>query len=460
MVNASKHPNITLLTYSDVIDFSGITGDFNLKIRKNPRYVDENNCTGCGLCITKCPIKVPNEFDRGIGERNAIFIPFPQAVPRFAVIDKNVCINCKSCERACPAEAINFEQEAEYLNIKVGAVIVATGWDEYPIMESNEFKYGFYPDVITQIELERMLSPIGPTEGHVYRISDGKIPKKVAMILCVGSRTLRGNQYCSAVCCNVSLKNAQLLKQEYPEMEITIFYIDIRSTDKANEEYYRKIRMQNISFIRGKPGDIKLNQNGTMRLFYDIMLGGEVSSTDFDLVVLSTGMIPSKGTKEIIEIMGLSTGPNGFLSEIHGCLKPQETKGMGIYICGCAAGPKNIPYSVSTALAAASKASILLSNDTISQELIIAEVNEKLCMGCHRCEKLCEYQAINVGDDNIAIVDELKCKGCGVCVTSCPARAIDLKYYRDRQFEVEIKGIGTLGIEIEIFEESQKILDN
>ena len=460
MVNASKHPNITLLTYSDVIDFSGITGDFNLKIRKNPRYVDENNCTGCGLCITKCPIKVPNEFDRGIGERNAIFIPFPQAVPKFAVIDKNVCINCKSCERACPAEAINFEQEAEYLNIKVGAVIVATGWDEYPIMESNEFKYGFYPDVITQIELERMLSPIGPTEGHVYRISDGKIPKKVAMILCVGSRTLRGNQYCSAVCCNVSLKNAQLLKQEYPEMEITIFYIDIRSTDKANEEYYRKIRMQNISFIRGKPGDIKLNQNGTMRLFYDIMLGGEVSSTDFDLVVLSTGMIPSKGTKEIIEIMGLSTGPNGFLSEIHGCLKPQETKGMGIYICGCAAGPKNIPYSVSTALAAASKASTLLSNDTISQELIIAEVNENLCMGCHRCEKLCEYQAINVGDDNIAIVDELKCKGCGVCVTSCPARAIDLKYYRDRQFEVEIKGIGTLGIEIEIFEESQKILDN
>jgi heterodisulfide reductase subunit A len=460
MVNASKHPNITLLTYSDVIDFSGITGDFNLKIRKNPRYVDENNCTGCGLCITKCPIKVPNEFDRGIGERNAIFIPFPQSVPKFAVIDKNVCINCKSCERACPAEAINFEQEAEYLNIKVGAVIVATGWDEYPIMESNEFKYGFYPDVITQIELERMLSPIGPTEGHVYRISDGKIPKKVAMIQCVGSRTLRGNQYCSAVCCNVSLKNAQLLKQEYPEMEITIFYIDIRSTDKANEEYYRKIRMQNISFIRGKPGDIKLNQNGTMRLFYDISLGGEVSSRDFDLVVLSTGMIPSKGTKEIIEIMGLSTGPNGFLSEIHGCLKPQETKGMGIYICGCAAGPKNIPYSVSTALAAASKASTLLSNDTISQELIIAEVNENLCMGCHRCEKLCEYQAINVGDDNIAIVDELKCKGCGVCVTSCPARAIDLKYYRDRQFEVEIKGIGTLGIEIGVFEESQKILDN
>ncbi len=460
MVNASKHPNITLLTYSDVVDFSGITGDFNLKIRKNPRYVDENNCTGCGLCITKCPIKVPNEFDRGIGERNAIFIPFPQAVPKFAVIDKNVCINCKNCERACPAEAINFEQETEYLNIKVGAVIVATGWDEYPIMESNEFKYGFYPDVITQIELERLLSPIGPTEGHVYRISDGKIPKKVAMIQCVGSRTLRGNQYCSAVCCNVSLKNAQLLKQEYPEMEITIFYIDIRSTDKANEEYYRKIRMQNISFIRGKPGDIKLNQNGTMRLFYDISLGGEVSSMDFDLVVLSTGMIPSKGTKEIIEIMGLSTGPNGFLSEIHGCLKPQETKGMGIYICGCAAGPKNIPYSVSTALAAASKASTLLSNDTIFQELIIAEVNENLCMGCHRCEKLCEYQAINVGDDNIAIVDELKCKGCGVCVTSCPARAIDLKYYRDRQFEVEIKGIGTLGIEIEIFEESQKILDN
>lgn len=444
MVNASKHPNITLLTYSEVVEFSGITGDYDVRIKKNPRYVNESICTGCGLCTTKCPITMPNEFDRGIGERGAIYIPFPQAVPKLAVIDRDVCIECKNCQRNCPAEAIDFDQEPEYMDIKVGSVIVATGWDEYPIMETNEYKYGIYPDVITQIELERMLSPIGPTDGHVYRISDGERPKKVAMIQCVGSRSLRANEYCSGVCCNVALKNAQLLKQEYPDMDIVIFYIDIRTTDKGNEEYFRKIREANISFIKGKPGDIKLNKDGTMKLFYDNALLNEVSSKDFDLVVLSTGIIPSKGTSEVIETMGLGKGPSGFLDEIHGCLKPQETKNMGIYICGCAAGPKNIPYSVSTALAAASKASTLLSNDTISQELIIAEVDENLCMGCHRCEKVCYYEAIEVGEDNIAHVDDLKCKGCGVCVTSCPARALDLKYYREKQFIEEIKGLGNV----------------
>jgi len=456
MVNASKHPNINLYTYTDILEFSGITGDYHIKLRKNPRYVDEKKCTGCGLCTTKCPIQVPSEFNRGIGERGAIYIPFPQAVPKYAVIDKEVCINCRSCERTCPAEAIDFEQEESIEEVNVGAVIIATGWDEYPIMKYNDYKYGFYPDVITQIELERMLSPIGPTDGHVHRVSDGKTPKRVAMIQCVGSRSLRGNKYCSAVCCNVALKNAQLLKQEYPEMDITIFYIDIRTWDKGNEEYYRKIREQNINFIRGKPGDVKLNPDGSMRLFGDLALEDKVVSMDFDMIVLSTGIIPSKGTEEISEIMGLSRGPNDFLSEVHGCLKPVETKDEGIYICGCAGGPKNIPYSVSSALGAASKVATLLSNDTLSQELIIAEVDDALCMGCHRCEKVCDFQAISVDEAGIAQVNELKCKGCGACVTSCPARAIDLKYYRDVQFEEELKGIGGVDIEISSPEEMSK----
>ena len=456
MVNAAKHPNITLLTYSQIIDFKGITGEYRVKIRKKPRFVNESKCTGCGLCTLKCPIKVPDEFNRGIGDRGAIYIPFPQAVPKYAVIDREVCIECKNCEKNCPAEAIDFGQKEQLIDIKVGAVIIATGWDEYPIIESNEYRYGIYPDVITQIELERMLSPIGPTDGHVYQISTGKTPQKVAMIQCVGSRTLRGNPYCSAVCCNVALKNAQLLKQEYPNMEIIIFYIDIRTWDKGNEEYYRNIRGQGINFIKGIPGDIKLNENGKMILFFDTTMEDGVTNKEFDLIVLSTGIVPSKGTNEIAEVMGLSKGPNNFLSEVHGCLKPVETKDNGIYICGCASGPKNIPYSVSSALGAASKAATLLSNDILRQELIIAEVDQELCVGCRRCEKICEFDAITVAENNIASVNELKCKGCGVCVTSCPARAIDLKYYRDDQFEEEIKGLGGLEPQIQSLREAME----
>ncbi len=443
MVNASKHPNITLYTYSDIIDFRGNPGNYKVKLRKNPRYVDESKCTGCGLCTTKCPIKVPSEFDRGIGERGSIYIPFPQAVPKLAVMDRSVCIDCKNCQRICPAEAVDFEQQPEYVDITVGAVIIATGYDEYPIWESNDYNYGIYPDVITQIELERMLSPIGPTDGHVYKISNGATPKNIIIIQCVGSRDVNALPYCSAVCCSVALKNAQLLKQEYPDMDVIMFYIDIRTTDKGNEEYYRKIRETGIRMIRGKVGEIiEDKKSNKLKVRAYSSLTDEIVKIDADLVVLSTGMIPSKGTKELVDMIGLSTGPNGFLTEIHGCLSPQETKDIGIYICGCAAGPKNIPYSVSSALAAASKASILLSSDTFSQELIIAEVDEELCMGCYRCEKLCTYEAIKINDIGIAEVNELKCKGCGVCISSCPARAIDLKYYREKQFTEEIRGLG------------------
>ena len=459
MVNTYKHPNINLYTYSDIIEFNGIPGNYKCTIRKNPRYVDESKCTGCGLCTTKCPIKIPNDFDRGIGDRGAIYIPFPQAVPNYAVIDKTVCIDCKNCQTICPAEAVDFDQEPEYIDINVGAVIIATGYDEYPIMETNDFNYGISPDVITQIELERILSPIGPTDGHIYRISDGQIPNTIVMIQCVGSRSVKELPYCSAVCCNVALKNAQLLKQEYPEMDVILFYIDIRTSDKGNEEYYRRIRDLGIRMIRGKVGEI-VEDPDTKKLIIRAFssLTGEIIKVNADLVVLSTGMIPSKGTAEIINVIGLGPGPNGFLTEIHGCLSPQETTNMGIYICGCAAGPKNIPYSVSTALAAASKVATLLSHDTINQELIIAEVENNLCMGCHRCEKVCYYEAIKVGEDNVAIVDDLKCKGCGVCVTSCPARAIDLKYYRDKQFIEEIKGIGSS--EIISIQKAQKIEEN
>ena len=448
MVNTSKHPNITLFTYSEVVEFNGPPGNFNVKVKKNPRYVNEKRCTGCGLCTEKCPIKVPNEFNRGIGERSAIYIPFPQSVPKIATIDRSVCIECNSCERTCPAEAIEFDQEPEFIDINVGAVIAATGYDEYPIMETNEYKYGIYPDVITQIELERILSPIGPTDGHLYRFSDGKTPKIVAMIQCVGSRSLNGNPYCSGVCCSVALKNAQLLKQEYPDMQIVIFYIDIRTWDKGNEEYYRKVRETGILTLRGKVGDIQEDQEtGKLKLTAFDTLTSQIVNLDADLVVLSTGMVPSKNSAKLIETLGLRKDSYGFLTEVHNCLKPQETTQMGIYICGCAAGPKNIPSTVSTASAAASKAATLLSKDRIIQELVIAEVDKNLCLGCHRCEKVCSYGAITVNRESIAQVDDLKCSGCGVCASSCPSHAIDIKYHRDIQFVEEIKGICSTELE-------------
>ncbi|MFW9971972.1 MAG: 4Fe-4S binding protein [Candidatus Odinarchaeota archaeon] len=442
MVSTSQHPNIKLFTYSEITKFSGICGNYNVEICKKPRYVNEKKCTGCGLCTTKCPISIPNDFNRGIGEHKAIYTPFPQAVPKIALIDKSACIGCKNCQKTCPAEAIDLEQNSEYITLKVGAIIIATGWDEYPIIKTNEYEYGIYPDVITQIELERLLSPVGPTRGHVYRISDGQIPKTVAMIQCVGSRSLKGNQYCSGVCCNVALKNAQLLKQEYPDMEIVIFYIDMRTWDKRNEEYYRKAREAGIVMIRGKVGDIRMDHNlNKIKITASSTLTNDFITMNADLVVLSTGMVPSKSTAKIVETLGIAKDIYGFLTEIHGCLKPQETNNLGIFICGCAAGPKNIPYSVSTALAAASKASTLLSKETLNQELLIAEINENLCMGCHRCEKICNFQAIKVNGANLAEIDDIKCKGCGVCVTACPTRAIDLKYYRDKQIVEEIKGI-------------------
>ena len=442
MVSAAKHPNIELMTYSEVVEFSGVAGNYNVKILKKPRYVEEDKCTGCGLCITKCPIEVIDEFNRGLGQKNAIYIPFPQAVPKLAVIDREVCIDCKMCEKNCPAGAINYEQESKYINLIVGAVIIATGWDEYPIIESNEYGYGIYPNVITQIELERLLSPIGPTDGHVYRISDCKSVKRVVMIQCVGSRDLNANTYCSGICCAVAMKNARLLKAEIPDCHITICYIDIRGTEKNFEDYYTRAREEGIDFIRGKVGEViedPETKNLKIRMYSS--LTDRIIKIDADLVVLSTGINPSKGTKEVIETLGVGKGQYGFLSEIHGCLAPQLTNKLGIYICGCASGPKNIPYSVSTALAAASKASTLLSSGVIRQALMIPEVDQSLCLGCHRCEKTCFYQAIKVNDDNIAEVEELNCKGCGVCVTVCPANALNLRYYRDNQLIGEIYGI-------------------
>lgn len=438
MVEAAKHPNIKLLAYTEVKSLTGSPGDFKVTLLKKPRYVDENKCTGCGACSEKCTVEVPDEFNYGLGKRKAIYIPFSQAVPKIAVISMEDCIQCKLCERQCLAGAINYEQKPEEIEVKVGAIIVATGIDMYDVVKRGEYGYGIYENVITQVELERMLSPTGPTNGHVTRVSDKKIPKRIAMIQCVGSRDVKTNPYCSEVCCMVAMKNAKLIKQHDPDVEIMIYYMDLRTVDEGHEEYYRGVRGHGVNFVRGNVARVREDsETKNLLLRVEDTLTGEIKTGEVDMLILSTAVVPSKAGVETGAILGIDRAASGFLKPIHAGLNPQETKTRAIYICGTAQGPKDISYSVSSAKAAASAATAWCLAGEAALELITPIVNEELCIGCKRCQRNCPYGAIKVVD-GIARVDETSCKGCGICVASCPAHALDLRYYRDEQIREEV----------------------
>ena len=358
---ANIHPNITLLTNSQVSDVQGYVGNFRVKVHKTPRFVDEKKCTGCGLCVEKCPSKAPNEYSANMGERKAIYIPYPQAIPRKAMIDPQHCLYfqknvCRICEKVCPAKAINFEENQEIIELKVGAIIVATGFEEYDPSEKSEYGYGLHKNVITQFQLARLLDIDGPTKGRLLRPSDGKEPKTIVMIQCVGSREEKTNVYCSSICCMYSLKHAQIIKETVlPKAEITICYTDIRATGKGYEEYYQKTRETGINFIRGKPSKIREDsKTKNVTVVVEDTLLGEPVELDADLVVLSCAIVPSEGTRQLATMLGIKTDENGFFMEVHPKLRPVETNVCGIYICGCAQGPKDIPNAIVQAKAAAS----------------------------------------------------------------------------------------------------------
>jgi len=381
---ANIHPNINLLTNSEVTNVEGHIGNFSVIINPNPRYVDEKKCTGCGLCVEKCPTEViDNEYSRGLGKRKAIYIPYDQAIPKKVVIDKQNCLyfrkgSCKICEKVCPVSAIDLRQETKAIELKVGAIIVATGFDEYNPAPKIEYGYGRYGNVVTQFQLARLLDIDGPTGGKLLRPTDKKEPRSIVMIQCVGSRDENANGYCSSICCMYALKHAQIIKEVVlPDSEIYICYIDIRTTGKGFEEYYKRTREIGVNFIHGRPAEI-IEDSGTKNLILKVEDSdiSEPFKLEADLVVLSCATVPSKGTKQLAGILGINLGGNSFFKEIHPKLRPVETNVRGIYICGSAQGPKDIPASIVQAKAAASCADSELRKSEIEIPEVIVKTKK------------------------------------------------------------------------------------
>jgi heterodisulfide reductase subunit A len=369
MVDVGRHPNIRLFTYSELKEVSRKERNFKVKIIQKPRYVDETKCTGCGICAQHCPVEIPNEFDEGLGVRKAVYVPFPQAVPLIYTIDKEHCLECGLCERVCGAGAIDLQQQPKEIDVEVGAVIVATGYNLFDAREKEEYGYGVYDNVITGLMLERLLSASGPTAGHVIRPSDGKIPKKVAFLQCVGSRDEKiGNLYCSRVCCMYATKEAQLIKEHVPEAEVTIFYIDIRAFGKGFEEFYRRAEKEfNIKYVKGRVAEIlenPVNKNVVIRA--ENVESGEPIEEEFDMVVLSTGIVPA-ATNAIEKTLPIPTNEDGFFVTANPKIDPVTTSLNGVFTAGMAESPKDIPDSVAQASAAAMKASIILKGKGISK---------------------------------------------------------------------------------------------
>ncbi|UCH32035.1 MAG: 4Fe-4S binding protein [Candidatus Bathyarchaeota archaeon] len=438
MAEVGRNPNVNLLTYSQVQDVKGRPGNYEVKVFMKPRGVDTEKCRSCGVCTKVCPETALDEYNEKLSERKAAYIEFPQAVPSTYTIDFEACTKCLKCEQLCPAKAINLEDKGKTIELKVGAIIIATGYELYNANLLKQYGYGLYKDVITMMDLERLVSASGPTEGYVKR-SDGSDVKKMAIVLCAGSRDKNHIPYCSRICCMYSLKQAFLLKKMLG-INVHVYYIDIRATGKGYEELYWRDEEAGVIFTKGRVAEIWKNKDGRLVVLAEDTLMGEVKEEEFDLVALATPMIPPSNLADLAGKMRLSLGEEGYVTEKHPKLDPVDSLRTGIFACGCALSPKDVRDTVSDALAAAAKAALFLKDEHIITSPEKAFVIADLCTGCGDCVPMCPVDAIML-ENGKATINPFICIGCGACIPVCPVEAIDFKNATNRQIIATLRGI-------------------
>ena len=442
MVSVGQHENIEILSYSEVEEVSGFVGNFKARVRKKARYVNSDLCTGCGLCMEKCPTKkIPSEFEAGMGVRTAIYIPFAQAVPRVPVIDRENCRyfqtgKCGVCAKFCPREAVDYEQEDETVELEVGTILVATGFDLFDCSRTTQYGYGRYDNVLDSMQFERLVHASGPTGGRIV-LKDGREPEAVAILHCIGSRDDNYNRYCSRVCCMYSLKLAHLVK-DATDAQVYEFYIDMRAFGKGYEEFYERLQKEAVIFIRGKAAEV-VPYNGRLLVKAEDANLGRVVQVPVDMVVMSAGLEPRQDASGVAQTFGLSRSADGFFLEKHPKLAPVETASDGVFIAGACQGPKDIPDTVAQAGAAAVAALAMMDRGKVTLEPSIAQVDTERCSGCGECVIACPYSAIELVEGH-AQVDETACKGCGTCVGHCLPKALTLLHFTDEELVAEMQG--------------------
>ncbi len=462
MVDCAQNENIKIYSYSEIEAVTGFVGNFSVKIKKKARFVDETKCTGCGLCTEKCPVKnVPNEFNLGMNNRRAVYIPFAQAVPKIATIDPDQCNmlkngKCGVCAKICTAGAINYKQTDEIIEQKYGAIVVATGFNPISVEKYDEYAYSQSKDVITSLEFERLTNAAGPTSGTLLRPSDGKHPHTIVFIQCVGSRCTaeKGKSYCSKVCCMYTAKHAMLTREKYPDTDVYVFYIDVRTPGKNFDEFYRRaVEEYGVHYIKGAVGKVSPRADGTLDVQASDLIMNEQLHINADLVVLAAAIEPDKSARSIATMLTASMDTNDFFTEAHPKLRPVESPTAGIFLSGMCQGPKDIPETVSQASAAAAKVIGLLAKDKLKCNPCVSQSNELMCNGCSSCANVCPYGAITYSDKEfrmpdrttklrrVASVNPAVCQGCGACTVACPSGAMDLLGFSNKQIMAEVDAI-------------------